>query len=196
MTDLDNGQSNLEDAPAEPQPASEAPSFDPEELKTALAAEFEKRFRGLQGLMEKKTSELNNEISQLRAANLSPEEQEQLEVRSARERAEYLERENAMLRLRKDYPEEVDFMENFFKAESMQDQLAALANFRKATAPQGNEPVEERPTPTPVSGNNPARRQSPTLADTGAEMNDALADSVLNAAGNQRGILRRLFNGG
>lgn len=194
MADTENlglDQSNSEGAPAET-PAPEN-TFDLKAIQEALAQEFDKRFRGLQSMTDTKYRELQETVSQLRAANLSPEEQEQLEIKQARERAAALERENALLRLRRDHPEEVDFMENWLKSESMQDQIQLLAGFRKA--PVEAAPVEEtRPqsTPTPVSGNNTPRRATPSVADTGVQMTDELADQIL-AGADQPGILKRFF---
>lgn len=193
MTDsTDLGQPNTETAPADA--PAETSTFDPRSIQDFLATEFDKRFRGIQSMTDRQLGELKNTIEELRAANLTPEEQEQLEVKQARDRAAALERENALLKMRKQYPEEVDFLESFFGAKSLDEQLTALASFRKAPAPVVTND-QEPTTPTPVNGNNAPRKATPTVTDaTSGQMNDALADQILNSAGgNERGIMKRLF---
>jgi hypothetical protein len=188
-TDL--GQPNTETASAET--PAETSTFDPKAFQEGLASEFEKRFRGIQSLTDRQLGELKNTIEELRAANLTPEEQEQLEVKQARDRTSVLERENALLKMRKQYPEEVDFLEAFFGAKSLDEQLTALSGFRKTPAAAAAEEPAPRSTSTPVSGNNAPRRATPTMSDAGgSRMTDELADQILNA-GNEPGILKRLF---
>jgi hypothetical protein len=167
-------------------------SFSLDDLKAAMSAEFDNRFQGFQSLLDRRTGELRKELDDLKTADLTPEEQEQESTRKQNERVARLERENEILRMRKDYPEEVDLLTEFFEKSSLQDQLALLSAFRKAKA-------EAEPTdggadaqPTPVDKNSNPRRTELTLGDVGGAMNDQLADKVLETAGNEKGLLRRL----
>jgi hypothetical protein len=171
-------------------------SFSLDDLKAAMSAEFDNRFSGFQSLLDRRTSELRKELDDLKTADLTPEEQEQVRSREANERLARLERENEILRMRKDYPEEVDLLEEFFKKSSLDDQLALLANFRKAkeeaATPEGGADNQ----PTPVDKNSPPRRGELTVSDIGdGKMNSELADKVLEQVGQEKGFLRRLRGG-
>lgn len=160
-------------------------------VEDLIKKELDGRFSGFQSSVDKKFGSLASMLEELKTANLTPEEQEQLETRKESDRIASLERENALLKLRKQYPEEVDFLENFFGAESLEAQIATLAEFRKVKA-EPPAPVDddedEEEEPTPVEGNNARRRAKPTVGDA---MTDELADSILSAA-NQPGMLRKV----
>lgn len=194
MPDTELDQLTSGDAPAI-EPASTTAQVDLKAIQDALAGEFDKRFGGIQSMTDRKFSELQRTIEELRAANLTPEEQEQFEITQAKNRAAALERENALLKMRKQYPEEVDFLEAFFGAKSLDEQLTALAGFRKAPAPEVTTDPEVETTPTPVNGNNAPRRATPTVSDASSGgMTEALADQILGSAGNEKGILKRLLS--
>lgn len=168
-------------------------SFSLDDLKAAMSQEFDNRFQGFQSLLDRRTSELRKELDDLKTADLTPEEQEQERTRAQSERVARLERENEILRMRKDYPEEVDLLTEFFEKSSLQDQLALLSAFRKAKADAEPVPDGADAQPTPVDKNSNPRKGDLTLSDiSGNAMNDQLADKVLESAGNEKGLLRRL----
>lgn len=181
------------DQPETPAAAPAAPALDLSAIEALLTSTLDKRLSGFQSMLDRKTGDLAAEINSLKTANLSPEEQEQQAILQERARVQALERENALLKMRKQHPEEVDFLEGFFGATTLEEQLALLASFRKAKAEGSEEPEEPA---TPVKANNPSRGARPTVADD-TEMTAELADALLDAA-DQPGFLhrvRKLVNG-
>lgn len=177
----------------QPEAPAEAGTTDLSAIQTALMAEFDKRFQGFQGLLDRRTSEFQRTLEELKTADLSPEEQVQFQSSKEREKIARLERENELLKMRKQFPEEVDLLEDFFKKSSLEDQLALLSSFRKAQAATEAPVVDSEEQPTPVDKNNPARRQTVSMADMAGEMTQELADKVLSTA-NERGLFARLRN--
>lgn len=172
------------DAPAEtPAP----PSLDLSQLEKML----DKRFSGFQSLMDQKLGTFSAELEELKTANLTPEEQEQLDTRKRLEETERLRRENALLKLRKQYPDEVDFLEQFFGAQSLEEQVLATASFRNPKAAAAESDEDEEPEPTPVEANNPRRKTKASPADTGQAMSNEIADQILSAA-NEPGMLVKI----
>lgn len=177
------------------QPSEETPALDLNAITTALSAEFDKRFSGIQSLLDRRTSEWQAQLEELKTVNLTPEEREQLQASEAQKKLAQLERENQLLKMRKNFPEEVDLLEQFLSADSLESQLDVLSKFRKAQAEaeaQGAEPKEQ---PTPVDMNNPPRKQEVSLADLGDKMTNELADKILKQGGSEKGLLRRLRGG-
>jgi hypothetical protein len=182
----------MTDETQNPDQPKENASFSLEELTAAMNAEFDKRFQGFQSLLDRRTSEFQRELAELKTADLSPEEQEQFETRKRDEEIAALRRENELLQMRREFPEEVDLLEDFFKKSSLQDQLELLSAFRKAQAeeaPSGDTDAQ----PTPVDKNSNPRKPTLTLSDVeGGNMTNDLADKVIESVGNEKGILRRL----
>lgn len=179
------------------QSVSEAPKpqeFDLSAITNAIKADFDQRFQGFQSLLDRRTSEFQRELEALKTADLSPEEQEQHRERKSAEQIARLERENALLKMRKQYPEEVDFLEEFLGQESYDAQLQLLANFRRAQAEAEAQGAESTEQPTPVNRNNPPRKQDVSLADMDGEMTKELADKILDQS-NVKGMLRKLRGG-
>ena len=174
------------------QPEGNAPDLSA--LITELNAGFDKRFQGFQSLLDKRTAEFQCELVSLRTADLTPEQREEDQSRKATERIARLERENELLNMRKQFPEEVDLLTDFFKKSSLQEQLDLLAAFRKAEA-EGATPTEgPDDQPTPVDKNNPARKPTTSLAEMAGNMTKELADRVLSQS-DEPGMLRRLREG-
>jgi hypothetical protein len=177
------------------QPAAQP--LDLDALVERINAESDKRFRGLQSLMDQRDQEYRDQLESLRTSELSPEEQEQAQTSKLKQERDELKRQVELLSMRKDFPEEVDFISGFLGKSSYQDQLAALREFRKANAaaaPNGDETPEaaEGGEPTPVDGNNPPRKTGPSLADaTSGKMTKELSDSILSTS-SEKGILSRL----
>lgn len=180
------------DQPVEGTPKTPEPDLS--SVTTALMAELDKRFQGFQGLLDRRTSEFQRELEALKTADLSPEEQEQYQTSKAQEELQRIKRENELLKMRKQYPEEVDLLENFFQKSSLEDQLALLATFRKAQAEAEAQGAEATGQPTPVDKNNPSRKQELSLADMAERMSGDLADKILNQS-SEKGLLRKLRGG-
>lgn len=159
---------------------------------------FDKRFQGFQGLMDRRDAEYREMLESLKTAELSPEEQEQARTKKLQEERDELKRQIELLSMRKDYPDEVDFITELMQKQSYQDQLEALRQFRKAqaiAAPEGDSPDGEASgEPTPVDGNNPPRKTQPSLVDAKDKMTKDLSDSILSST-NEKGILSRLRRG-
>jgi hypothetical protein len=163
-------------------------------ITTALNAEFDKRFQGLQSLLDRRTSEFQQRLEDLKTADLTPEEQEQVREREHAKKMAALERENQLLKMRKNFPEEVDLLEQFFSADSLESQLDLLSKFRKAQAEAEAQGAEAAGQPTPVDKNNPPRKQELSLADMAERMSGDLADKILGQS-SEKGLLRKLRGG-
>ncbi len=177
--------------------APAAPDLDA--LVEKLNEGFDKRFRGFQSVMDQRDAEYRQLLDDLKTADLTPEEREQVEQSKMQAEIESLRRKNEILSMRKNHPEEVDLLEQFLEAKSLEDQLSLLAQFRKAdatNAPEGEEPEAAADgKPTPVDKNNPARSSQPGLEAAAERMNKELAEQILNSSGNDKGILARLRRG-
>lgn len=176
------------------EPTKEAPSVDLSAVQEALMSELDKRFSGFQGLLDKRTAQFETQLAELKTADMSPEEREQFAASEAQKKVERLERENELLRQRKQYAEEVDLLEEFFKQGSLTDQLALLAKFRKAVAAEEPQGGDDAGQPTPVDMNNPKRRTDISIADASGKMDEQLADKLLGSA-SEKGFLSRLRRG-
>lgn len=174
--------------------SEEAPAFDLEAFAKSLTSDFDKRFSGFQSMLDQREDKFRKELEQLKTANLTPEEQEQLQASSAQEELSRMKRENELLKMRRQFPEEVDLLEDFFGKTNLQEQLSLLSKFRKAQAEaESNDSPEEQPN-TPVDKNNSPRKNEPSIAEMQGEMTPQLADKILSA-GNEKGFLRRLRKG-
>lgn len=151
-----------------------------EQIRQIISSEFDNRFKGLQSASDKRLASIAQTVEQLKTAQLPPEEQEQLEANEK----ERLRRENALLRLGKQYPEEVELLEQFFGADNLEDQVEVLSKFRKVTAQESTSTEDETPEPTPVASNNQRRQPKVGLAEAlqSGQMSEELADEILNAA--------------
>lgn len=159
----------------------------------AIKGDNDKRFQGLQGLMDRRDAELRKELEDLKTADLEPEQREQVQASRLEKELADSKRQIEILSKRKDFPEEVDLLTEFMNADSLEKQLALLAAFRKVTtAPKslGDEAVEEA---APVDGNNPRRGAEASISDVG-EMTAAKADKLIGSS-DEGGILARLRRG-
>jgi hypothetical protein len=175
------------------------PQGNPVDLDALVAKmneNFDKRFQGFQGLLDRRDAEYREMLESLKDSELSPEEQEEARARKLEQERDALKRQIELLSMRKDYPDEVDFMAELMQKSSYQDQLEALRAFRKAQAaanPTGDETSESEAggEPTPVVGNNPKRNVGPSLDDAAKGMTKELSESILSGT-NEKGILSRL----
>lgn len=175
-----------------------------EDVVSKITAAMDSRFSGFQGILDKNISTLRSEfgaqLEEVKRSRLSPEEREDLEETEREATLRRLERENALLKLRKDYPDEVDFLSDWLAKEDFNDQLAALREFRKRNQipePTPREDLDEDESTSPVDNNNPPRKGGDNLASlmrNGEAMTREQAQKLLNAT-NERGILARLRRG-
>jgi hypothetical protein len=174
----------------------QAQSVDLDALIAKVNEGFDKRFQGFQSLLDRRDSEYRQMLDDLKNTDLTPEERDAQQAQRLQQELDKAQRKIEILSMRKDHPEEVDLLEQFLNAQSLQDQLNLLANFRKAEAPQAPEGEQPKAAadgkPTPVSGNNPARPSQPSLEAAAERMNKDLASQIMNASGNDKGILARL----
>lgn len=162
-----------------------------------ITDEFDKRFSGIQSILDRRDNsinELKDIVETLKTANLSPEEQEQLSSDKRAAEVAALKRENEILKMRKEYPDEVDFLQTFLGSQSLEDQFKALRDYKKpkeVTPPpaEGDEGAEEAP---PVMSNNSRRDSKISAADLSGQMTEKLAKKLLEDTSEDRGILARL----
>lgn len=155
-------------------------------IKQELEASFNERVAGFQRLIAERDAELR----ELKTAGLSEEEREQLARRESEEELEALRRENELLRLSSEFPDEMPIFRQILNAPTAKDQLALLKQIRAAQA------ASQAPAPPPpadpdipdVLPTNPMRPfEEGVILPDGTVMTDALADSLLKSAG--RGAL-------
>jgi hypothetical protein len=165
-------------------------------FQKSLMEEFDKRIRGLQGSTDRRMEEFKAELANLKTADLSPEEREQEQAAVVQRELDRVRRENELLKMRKGHPDEVDFLEQFLGASSLDEQLKLLADFRKpkAVAEESEEEPEPEKKVTPVDKNNSPRKTGPlNLAELGkGPMSAEFAKRLLEASGNEKGALTRL----
>lgn len=181
---------------ASDQPAGNAQGLDLEQIVSkvvaAVTAQTDTRMQGFQSLIDRKFSTLER---QFKTAGLSPEEQEQLAEQDKDSRIAELERELALAQSRDRFPKGADLLSKLRGAESLEDQLALIeAAFQAGQISEGqaaqaaqaaaNSAGGETPVPE-VDRNSPAREipQGVRSAIDSGEMNDEMADAILNALG-------------
>ena len=162
-----------------------------------VTEEFDKRFSGFQSMLDRRDNsinELKSIVETLKTANLSPEEQEQLSSDKREAEVAALKRENEILKMRKEYPDEVDFLQTFLSSQSLEDQFKALRSYKKPIEAQPAEPAVGDEAP-PVTPNNSRRETAISAADLSGQMNEKLAKKLLEDTSEERGILARLRRG-
>jgi hypothetical protein len=179
--------------------AEETPPVDLGALIKELNDGFEKRFRGVQALMDQRDEKYRQMLDDLRNADLTPEEREQVEASKWQQEAERYKRKAELLSLARSFPEEVDLLDKYAETTNLAEQIQLLSQFRKATPPAAptsdEEQAEADGKPTPVDLNNPARKGQPALEAAAERMNKELSEQILSSSGNDKGILARLRRG-
>lgn len=200
MTDLDQS-GNVSDPSAEaPVVTTQAPDLDA--IVQRIVGETDKRFQGFQSMMDRKLGDVTRQFeSKLKTVGLSQEEREQLDSETEAQETQRLKQEIALLRLRKDKPDAVDFFMEVMGAESLEDQLAVIEQKLGAkAAAQVADQVANAPDGTPqapeIDRNSPSRTKSAGMSSAlegGADMTDELAQTILESG--SKGILSRLRRG-
>lgn len=173
-----------------------------DDVVTRLEKSFDSRFSGFQGVLDKALNTMRGEfaaqLEEVKRDRLSPEERADLEETEREREYTKLKRENELLRLRKEYPDEVDFLDSWLEKDNFTDQLSLLKQFRsrsQQTEATPREDSDEGADAQPVDRNNPPRRGQDSLADlvrsAGGTMTREQAHKLLEAT-NERGILSRL----
>jgi hypothetical protein len=155
-----------------------------------IRTEFEARFKGLQRVIAEKDEALQRyttELSELKTAGLSEEEREQLKQTELKQRLDQLARENELLKLSKDYPEELPLFQKLVGAQDVKSQLDVIRELKAAIAQvqaPAAAPKEQDLEVSDVNPINPARREAPgvRLSD-GRLMSDDIADRILKSFG-------------
>lgn len=173
-----------------------------DDIKTQLEASINERFSGFQSVLDKamarQEAKFMEAISSMQRSTLSPAELNDLEEAETAAKIKALERENAILKARKDHPDEVDFLLEFLSKENMQDQIKAVSEFRNrhlsAAEPTPSEELPEEVATSPVDMNNPKRKSGPNLGSLlkQGKMTKDQAAKILEAAGDEVGLLHRL----
>ena len=162
-------------------PAAPAPEIE------KIREEFESRFKGLQRVIAEKDEVLNKaqaELKELKTAGLSEDERAQLHQKELSEQLDKLARENELLKLSRDYPDEMPVFEKLLQADSTKTQLETIREIRAAIA-QAQAPAKQETTEVPdVNPTNPPRRDfgGVTMPD-GTTLTDDIADRILKTFG-------------
>lgn len=166
--------------------SADQPANDIESLK----AQFEERIKGLQTAMNQKVQEAQDATRRLAeleeervTAGLSEDEKvKRLNQRAAKEMAQ-LRAENELLKLSQKFPEEVPVLQRMFGAKTVEDQLAAMAEFKANLLKKADPGSGGVPAPADVDPNNPMRTMPDVQMVDGQPMTADLADRILKAAG-------------
>lgn len=163
-------------------------------LASSIAETMNKRFVGFQQLVAKRDVEIETRdktIRELKTAGMSEDELEQLTLIEREKEIESLKAKIALNELSATYGKEVPFFTRLIEADSMEDQLAVMAEygqqFQPAPIAPAAEPAVEGQSPE-VDPNRAQRTpEAPlvTLPDGSvAGLTDAIADRVLAGFGN------------
>lgn len=205
MPDLDELDQPVDEQPsASEKPAPATPDLEAivrKVIEDSIGESLNKRISGLQSTMDKR---LVKAIEEMKRANLSPEEQQaavdQMESQDVTRALQVAE----LIKRRKQFPDAVDFMLESMDQDDLDSQLSfiqerfgakAAAQVAKAldsAKPEDGGAPTDAPVPD-VDKNNPASKRNPAL-ESGEDMNDELADEVLNRVG--RGQWSRFFGRG
>lgn len=163
-------------------PATAAPEIE------KIREEFESRFKGLQRVIAEKDdllSKTQTELKELKTAGLSEDERAQLHQKETAAQLERLARENELLKLSRDYPDEMPVFEKLLQADSTKTQLETIREIRaaiaKAQAPDEKKENTEVPDVNPT---NPPRRDfGGVVMPDGTTLTDDIADRILKTFG-------------
>lgn len=193
MTDPLAGQVP-EGASAETPPA--APPSDIEarlaQMKQELEQQFEERAKGFQRALNEKETALQKaqrEAQELRMSTMSEDEKAEAQWQQMETEVERLKRENALLQLAGEYPEEMPEFQKILNASSPKEQLDLIRALRKAqqaTPTPPATPAEGTPDVPPVDLNNPTTYQNfgdGTVRYNGQPVTEEWADRVLKQFG-------------
>jgi len=174
-------QANETSASAEA-PATLAPEIE------KVREEFESRFKGLQRVIaetDEVLSKAQSELKELKTAGLAEDERAQLQQDELKETLDKLARENELLKLSRDYPDEMPMFEKLLSADSTKTQLETIRELRlalsKAQAPVEKQEETEVPDVNPT---NPQRRDfGGVVMPDGTTLTEDIADKILKTFG-------------
>jgi|LakMenE18May11ns_1017448.scaffolds.fasta_scaffold9871688_2 hypothetical protein len=163
--------------------APAAPSPEIEKVRE----EFESRFKGLQRVIAEKDEVLSKaqaELKELKTAGLSEDERAQLHQKDLSEQLDKLSRENELLKLSREYPDEMPVFEKLLQADSTKTQLETIREIRAAIA-KAQTPAKQEETEVPdVNPINPPRRDfGGVVMPDGTTLTEDIADRILKTFG-------------
>ena len=82
----------------------QSPSANLEALITKLNADFDKRFQGVQSLLDRRDAEYRTMLEDAQAASLSPEEQDQVQASKLQQQIAEYKRQISILEKRPEFP--------------------------------------------------------------------------------------------
>lgn len=167
-------------------------------LGDTIKSELDSRFSGLQSMQDKRLAQLAKE---LKASSLTEEQQESLiEQEQAQDTAKALQIAE-LIKRRKTAPEAVDFLLESMDKSDLDEQLSYIQSVLGTKARQSVESAVENASPkggeaagtadVPDQDKNNPRSSRSISMESDDEMNEELADSVLNQVG--RGQFGRFF---
>jgi len=168
------------------------------ELLTDLEGSMNKRYAGWQKMLEdrdKKIGFIEQEIENVKTSTMSESEKEKHVQSLEKSRIDQLEVENALLKLGKEFPDEVPLFEEILAKNDPRSQLEILRRIRTGTTTQeppadpAAPPAEGQPEASgTVDPNNPADDTLDGMTSEAAfERDPTLADKLLKSVG----VLRR-----
>lgn len=166
------------------------------EITSAISQDFDKRFGGFQKILaerDRKVTELEQSIQELKTLDMSDDERVQLEKDALAQERAALAAERELLALRSEFPEEVDVYQKVLDAPTSRDQIALLNEWRlsqqqPANEPDPNEEGDNSSNQSAIDLNNPAQPNTDGMdMQSQFEADPSLADKVLRSARRLRG---------
>lgn len=162
-----------------------------QEAIAAATAAFEDRFKGLQGVIGKKDTEiqtLQRQLDEQKLAALDEEEREAELERREQAEIDRLRAENELLRLAPDYGTELPIFQRLLAAPDAKTQLDLLREvLARSTEPTKSPEPKVDNDPAPVDLNNPITAQpGGGVFIDGAPMSEEMAERLLRSASRLR----------
>lgn len=166
------------------------------ELLNELDAKMDKRYSGWQSLLserDKVIKSIANSLDEVKTSQMSESEREQHLTAQEKQKIRELEAENALLKMRDEFPEAVPVFTKILQHDNPREQLEILQGILKPSAPE--QPTTSKPNPETgtqeasgnVDLNNPASGDFDGLSTQQAfEKDPGLADRLLKGVQRMR----------
>lgn len=137
-------------------------AFDPSAFEAKITAQMDERVKGFQRVIGEKDSRISELERELKTASMSEDERAQFDAQREQEQLEQIMLENELLRLGREYPNEVSLLEKLLNADSVTDYATILHEAFSAASAAGE---AETKVPDVDRNNPPAINPSTAGAD-------------------------------
>jgi hypothetical protein len=198
VTDELNQSEETEETPAET-PVVQTPDLEAlvrDALEKTLKGELDTRFSGLQSIQDKRLRQIAKELKE---SNLTQGEQDAILEQEQEQDSQKALQIAELIKRRKTAPEAVEFLLESMDKADLDDQIEFIQSVLKPSqkpetpAPTLSADSDEEGEIPETNKTNPASQRNAAL-ESGDEMNDELADAVLDQVG--KGQFSRFFRRG